>query len=502
MNDFTRLVDLASARLGGRVLSANDEFFAPKENLLRPSSPVFLEGKFTLRGKWMDGWETRRRRVPGHDWCIVRLGLSGIVRGVVVDTSFFRGNYPESCSIEGCCLGGAPPRRNFSLASAEWFELLSKSALQGDSRNQFALNCAQRVTHLRLNIFPDGGVARLRVHGEVVPEPRSFLGRREADLAAVTNGGSIATSSDDFFGSPFNMLMPGRARNMGEGWETRRRRGAGHDWAIIRFGAAGRICRIEVDTSHFKGNFPESCSLEVCNIVGRDEAALAGANWQEILPRTKLKADSRRAFRCELRPAGAVTHARFHIYPDGGVARLRIFGVPELAAGNSVGLTRVNALPRRAARAAFLDCCGATRWAEQMLARRPFANAAELYQTADEAAQNLQREDWLETFRHHPPIGGKRTERPQSASAQQSSSREQSGVAASSREALAELASLNRAYRKRFGYIFIVCAAGKNGAEMISILRQRLTNEPDSELRVAAEEQMKITRLRLEKLLQ
>src|SRR5215208_4252174 len=98
--DFASRADLASARLGGRAVFTNDDFFAPRANLLKPEAPVFIAGKFTSRGKWMDGWESRRRRVPGHDWCVLRLGVRGSVRGFDVDTSFFTGNYPSHCSVD------------------------------------------------------------------------------------------------------------------------------------------------------------------------------------------------------------------------------------------------------------------------------------------------------------------------------------------------------------------------------------------------------------------
>jgi allantoicase len=326
--DFTELVDLASERLGGVVLFANDDFFAPKENLLKPAAPVFIEGKFTDRGKWMDGWETRRRRTPGFDWCIIRLGLPGIVRGAIVDTAFFKGNFPEHSSLEACVADANATAEELEGTSTQWIELLPKSALKGDSQNRFEIQNVNRFTHLRFKIFPDGGVARLRAYGEVVPDWKALAQRDEIDLAAVESGGLVLAANDMFFGSRHNLIMPGRGVNMGDGWETKRRRGPGFDWAILKLGAAGTIRRVEVDTAHFKGNFPESCSLEACFApnAGNDAAALAAAKWAEVLPRTKLEADKRHLFEKELRPAGDVTHARFNIYPDGGVSRMRIFG--------------------------------------------------------------------------------------------------------------------------------------------------------------------------------
>ena len=323
MSEFTELVDLAAARLGGGVLVANDEFFAPKESLLLESAPIFIEGKYTERGKWMDGWETRRRRSPGYDWCIIRLGAAGIVRGFVVDTAFFRGNYPESCSIEGCALPGVPDVA--ALEKAEWRELLPKSQLQGDSRNLFAIASEQRVTHLRLNIFPDGGVARLRVHGEVAPDWERLRKRGQVDLAAVENGGRVVSASDMFFGHRHNLIMPGRGTHMGDGWETKRRRGPGNDWVIVRLGHPGSIERLIIDTIHFKGNAPGSCSIEACNSDVADDAT-PESGWKELLPMTPLQPDTLHSFEDELRDVGTATHMRLNIFPDGGVSRLRVFG--------------------------------------------------------------------------------------------------------------------------------------------------------------------------------
>lgn len=326
--EFTDFVDLASERLGGAVLYANDEFFAPKENLLRPGPAVWKEGKYTERGKWMDGWETMRRRSPRleeeFDWCIVRLGAPGRIRGVTVDTSFFRGNFPSHCSIDAC---SADQNLHAELLgdTTQWTEILSRTELRGDTQNRFSIDRAERITHIRLKIFPDGGVARLRIHGDVLPDWDAITGRNsEIDLAAVENGGTVPLASDMFFGHRINLIMPGQARDMSDGWESQRRRGPGHDWCIIELGASGSITRVEVDTSHFKGNYPESCSID----VGRSDegTTLDSIAWQELLPNTKLQPHTRHAFVNELADLGNVTHARLNIYPDGGVSRLRLYG--------------------------------------------------------------------------------------------------------------------------------------------------------------------------------
>lgn len=327
--DFTELVDLAAEKVGGAVLVANDEFFAPKENLLKAGAPIFIEGKYTDLGKWMDGWETRRRRTPGFDWCIIRLGLPGIIRGLVVDTSFFRGNYPEHFSLEACALEGQPTAEDLQSDAINWIPLLPQMPLAGDAQNPFAVEGAQRATHLRFKIYPDGGVARLRVYGEVLPdwERLQRIGG-DVDLAAVENGGRVISCSDMFFGHRHNLIMPGRAANMSDGWETKRRRGPGHDWVLIRLGAVGQVRRLEVDTAWFKGNFPESCSLEATHSSDSNAAALADLSvvWKSILPRTKLQAHTRHFFENEVLDAGQVSHLRFNIFPDGGVSRLRVYG--------------------------------------------------------------------------------------------------------------------------------------------------------------------------------
>ncbi len=505
MKDFTQLADLASERLGGQAVEANDEFFAPKENLLKEAKPIFIEGKYTARGKWMDGWETRRRRTPGHDWCIVRLGMPGIIRGVMVDTSFFKGNYPERFSLEGCDLGGRPPykheKKKLKGAETRWIELIPETILQGDAQNLVPANNEGCFTHLRLSIFPDGGVARLRVHGEAAPDRKQVSGR-EIDLAAVENGGSVAASSDQFFGAPRNLLMPGRAKNMGDGWETRRRRGPGHDWVALKLGVPGVIQRIEVDTAHFRGNFPESCSMEACYAPGAaSDAFLAAPHaWRELLLRTKLKANHRHVLK-NLQDAGVASHVRFHIYPDGGVSRLRIIGHAESAKNRVAGMEQFNRLSREQARKALLDCCGTRRWAKQMLAMRPFPDLGYVLDTADRVWAGLERKDWLEAFRNHPAIGEKQAKAKQSAAARRWSAGEQSVAQKAPPKELEALAAANREYQAKFRHVFLICATGKSSEEILKNLHERMSNDPEAELRIAAEEQRKITRLRLEKLL-
>jgi allantoicase len=506
MKDFAQLADLASERLGGRVLEANDDFFAPKENLLKESNPIFIEGKYTDRGKWMDGWETRRSRTPGHDWCIIRLGLPGVIRGIVVDTSFFTGNYPERFSLEGCDLGERHPynseKSRMRSEKTKWIQIFPETSLNGDSRNLFAVERGARFTHLRLKIYPDGGVARLRVHGEAVPGP-GLLSRGEINLVAVENGGSVVVSSDQFYGAPRNLLMPYRAKNMGDGWETKRRRGPGHDWVVLKLGVPGTIHRVEVDTAHFKGNYPDSCALQAASVKNSPVDASNGSslNWEQLLPNTKLKPNHRHVF-TKVQHPGVATHVRLQIFPDGGVSRLRLFGRAQILVDRTKSLERFNRLPRQRVLRALLDCCGSKKWAQQVAARRPFAGEEELFAAADKIWSALSREDWFEAFLHHPPIGETRAKAKQSATASRWSAKEQSSAKKAAPEVLEALAAQNRAYAKRFGYVFLICATGKTSEDILNALRHRLPNDPDAELHIAAEEQRKITRLRLEKLLE
>jgi allantoicase len=324
---FTALADLASARVGARVVAANDEFFAPKSNLVKPEPAIFVPGKFTARGKWMDGWETRRRRDAGdHDWCIVRLGVRGVIRGVNVDTKHFSGNYPSHCSIDAIDSTRQPAPAICAAEGQPWVTLLAKSPLRGDSDNFLQVVDDRPWTHVRLNIFPDGGVARLRVYGDVsVDWLRMSRRRRLIEFASITNGGLVIGASDMHFGAKDNMIMPGRAANMGDGWETRRRRGPGYDWAIVRLGTTAIVSKVEIDTNHFKGNYPESASLEGCSVPS-SLYDLGSASWFEILPRTPLEADHRHVFTSELSNVRPVSHVRLNIFPDGGISRLRVYG--------------------------------------------------------------------------------------------------------------------------------------------------------------------------------
>ena len=313
VTDAFDLPDLAVRSQGGAVVAANDEFFAGKENLVLPQPPRARED-FGARGKEYDGWETRRRREPGSDWAVVRLGMPGVVHAAVVDTAFFLGNYPPQASLEGASIEGYPPVS--ALADADWVPLLPLSPLAGGTENRFAVEPGPRVTHVRLSIHPDGGVARLRVHGEVVPDPR-LLDAGPCDLAALENGGRVTGVSNAFYGSPHQLVGRGDARSMGEGWENARRRDDGNDWVEVALACEGTVTLAELDTSWFLGNAPGSASL-----TGRT----ADGAEVELLPRTPLQPDTRHRF---VLPGGTgVTRVRMDVFPDGGMARLRLWGRP------------------------------------------------------------------------------------------------------------------------------------------------------------------------------
>jgi allantoicase len=312
--DFLTWPDLASRRLGGSVVAANDDLFAEKENLVKPEAAAFATGDFGPRGKVYDGWETRRRREPGHDYAIVRLGVPGLVHGVVVDTAWFRGNYPPEISVEAVCVAGYPAPAE--LAALHWAPLVARTAARGDTANHYPVDSARRWTHLRLSIYPDGGVARFRVHGEPLADPAFLTGT--VDLAALEHGGRLLDCSDAFFASAANLIMPGRARGMADGWENARRRGPGNDYAVFGLAAAGVPRRVEIDTSHFVGNAPGWVTLQG---AGEPE------DWHELLPRTRVQPDTRHQFVVTSpSPVSPVSRVRLDVFPDGGIARLRVHG--------------------------------------------------------------------------------------------------------------------------------------------------------------------------------
>ncbi|WP_407441735.1 allantoicase [Rhodococcus sp. (in: high G+C Gram-positive bacteria)] len=315
--DFRQLPDLASRELTGSVMYANDELFAQRENLIAPGPALHDLSAFGHKGKVYDGWETRRRREPGHDFAIVRLGAPGVIRGVVIDTAWFTGNFPPFASVDAVCLEGYPGVAD--LLDAPWEPVLDKVALLGDTPNAFAVDSERRWTHVRLNIFPDGGVARFRVHGEVRPDPMFLTGT--IDLAALENGADIADCSNRFYSSPRNIIAPGRAANMGGGWENARRRDDGNDYVVVRLAGSALVDHVEIDTSYYVGNAPGWARLS--GLPDGSDPADASA-FVELLPKTALLPDCRHRFRVDA--SMPLSFVRLDVYPDGGISRLRVHG--------------------------------------------------------------------------------------------------------------------------------------------------------------------------------
>ncbi|MCR5879473.1 allantoicase [Phenylobacterium sp. J367] len=315
-----RYVDLAQPRLGSEVVFATDDFFADKSRLISPEEPKFVPGLYDENGKWMDGWESRRKRIPGHDWCVIRLGVPGVVAGFEVDTRHFTGNYPPGAEIEVAHAEGDVPEDG-------WTKVTPRLELLGDDRIWVPIAHEAPVTHVRLHIYPDGGVARLRVWGKVMPD-FARAGDDLIDLLAVEWGGRGIIANDEHYGKVGNLTAPGRGVDMGDGWETRRRREPGHDWAVLELGTFGRIEEVVVDTAHFKGNYPDRCSIQASARAhgAPEEIARQAEGWPVLLPEVKLQADHVHTFRDELAALGPVRFVRLNIYPDGGVSRLRLLG--------------------------------------------------------------------------------------------------------------------------------------------------------------------------------
>ena len=315
--------NLASARLGAAVTQVTDEFFADKARMLQDTPAVFIPDKYDDNGKWMDGWETRRRRGGGHDWAVVRLAVRGTIKGVDIDTSHFTGNFPPAASLEGCLSASEPDAKTL------WTPLLPITSLGSSRRHCFAVADGAPVNYVRLQIFPDGGVARLRVYGQPAPTWTAGDTKTVHELSALKNGGSIVAFNDAHYGNIAAFLIEGRGRNMGDGWETRRRREPGNDWIIVALGGTGIAEKIEVDTAFYRGNFPDRCSLQAARIEQGTRASIVtdAQFWPELLGEHKLSADTVHTFDLkQIARLGPVTHVKLNIYPDGGVSRLRIFG--------------------------------------------------------------------------------------------------------------------------------------------------------------------------------
>lgn len=318
------LINLLDPRLGAVALFASDDFFAPKERMLNPEPAIFIPGKYDDNGKWMDGWESRRKRQEGYDHCICKLGLPGRISGFDIDTSHFTGNYPPAASIDACHVPDAPDEKT------TWTTIVPATSLKGDSHHFTPVTNDNVFSHVRLNIFPDGGIARLRAYGRPAVDWRGLDRAQPINLAAIELGAFAVACSDQHYGTPARLLYPGRGLNMGDGWETQRRREPGNDWCIIALGAAGRITRIEIDTAHFKGNYPDRCSIQAALVAQSTDQSVVTQSmfWRELLAEQKMEMDRLHIFASEIANLGPVSHVRLNVIPDGGVSRLRLWGQP------------------------------------------------------------------------------------------------------------------------------------------------------------------------------
>lgn len=320
----TGLVNLLDPRLGAAALFASDDFFAPKERMLDPEPAVFIPGKYDENGKWMDGWESRRKRQEGHDHCICRLAFTARLSGFDIDTSHFTGNFPPAASIEACHATGAPDDKTV------WQTVVPATSLNGDSHHFVPVTDDGVFTHVRLNIFPDGGIARLRAYGRPAINWQGIDHTQLVNLAAIELGAYAMACSDQHYGTPMRLLYPGRGVNMGDGWETRRRREPGNDWCIIALGTTGRISRLEIDTAHFKGNYPDRCSIQAAMVATSTDQSVVTQSmfWRQLLPEQKMAMDRQHIFTKEIVDLGPISHVRLNVIPDGGVSRLRLWGQP------------------------------------------------------------------------------------------------------------------------------------------------------------------------------
>ena len=318
------LIDLAQPRLGSKIVYKTDEFFAPAKRIINPWPPVFKEGVFDKNGKWMDGWETRRKRGSGHDYLILKLGKQGRIKKVDIDTSFLNRNQPNTVSLQACISKQKLPNKK-----TKWITILNKKKTKPNSHHFFAISNKSIFTHIKLNIFPDGGVARLRIFGELVV---GKLKKKEINLTSVFNGAAPIACNNEHFGRAENVLAPGIGKNMGDGWETRRSRGKNFDWLILKCATAGKINNIQIDTHHFKGNYPDKCSIQAAFInkkISSKAIVNKSKKWKLLLNKVKLHAHKKHNFKNNLMKSEKVNYIKINIFPDGGISRIRAFGKVE-----------------------------------------------------------------------------------------------------------------------------------------------------------------------------
>jgi len=317
-----KMINLAEPRLGSKVIFKTDDFFASANRIINPNPPIFKEGVFDRHGKWMDGWETRRRRKKGFDYVIVKLGRPGKIFNADIDTTHFSGNQPMQASLEACHSKKNPNNKS------RWITILNKKKLGPNKNHNFKIKNKSIFTHVKLNIYPDGGIARLRVYGEVEMKKVNF-GNKIINLSSMLNGASIIGCNNEHFGKAENILAPGKGKNMGDGWETRRSRGKNFDWLILKCATEGKISKIQIDTHHFKGNYPDKCSLQATYLkgkIGSNTIVNNSKKWKLLLNKVKLHAHKKHNFQNQLMKNKKVNYIRINIFPDGGISRIRAFG--------------------------------------------------------------------------------------------------------------------------------------------------------------------------------
>ena len=318
-----RMTNLTDPRIGSRVVFKTDDFFADAKRIINNQTPVFKEGVFDNHGKWMYGWETRRRRTKGFDYLIIKLGKPGKITSVDIDTAYFSGNQPTQASLEACF-----SKKNNPNNKSNWIQILNKKKIGPNKNHNFKIKNRSIFTHVKLNIYPDGGIARLRIFGEMVLKKYNFK-NKIINLTSMVNGASIVGCNNEHFGKSENILAPGKGKNMGDGWETRRSRGKNHDWLIIKCGCTGSIKKIEIDTHHFKGNYPDSCSIQAAYIskkISNSKIVQKSQKWNFVLNKTKLKANKKHIFKNNIISKNKINFIKINIFPDGGISRIRTFG--------------------------------------------------------------------------------------------------------------------------------------------------------------------------------
>ena len=473
-----RAIDLASDRLRGYVLASSDQACTSHVGLLGSNAPN-SEG----------GWRTRRRRDTGHDWAILRLGVPGILESLELETDDDR---PTHILLEGCSAPHTCPVDKLK----DWETLVSKSVLEDSSSHRFAITSGKRYTHLRLSIFPDGSITRLRALGHPVPAWMAPGGAPPGslDLAAVANGAELNDWSDSRSGVPTSLIYPGSRSDKTPGWTTRRRRQSGHEWVTIRLGAAGRVVGVTFDTEGLEGDIPAKVSLEGSSA----EKVPAEGEWQGVLPAVPALPNTEHHFSAEVEDNSDIRWVRLKLHPDGGMTRLRVWG--ELSPEGLVEcrLRYLNSASPGELREIFRAVCHSDRWASQMALAGPFDSVSDLQKKGAGAWSHCRENDWREALLGHPRIGEKAKG---GDLASRWSRGEQSKAATPDDQLKAELRDMQVQYEERFGFLFLICATGRTTEQILSVLKTRIEQAPELELQTVAEELAKIIHLRLEKLL-